>query len=259
MMNRNRTRADLRQDILYALGHPIIRVNLTEQHLDNAINAAIKKIWRWHVDGSYENYYAYKLTQEDVDRGWYLVPEEIDAVHEVLPDHGGYLGEKNFATAEWQMTSSTVLSMNRFLPLSLVDYVAAQQRITNTRLILGDNIRPFEFVKHQHRVMPRFKMSLDQVIVMRVEENIDPEKVMDRADPKFNYTSELFWDNETLKDLALAYSKQQWGQILKRFSGMTLPGGVQIDGDSLIQEGKQDEEQVIQRLKDEAVDFMIVG
>jgi thymidylate kinase len=53
-MKRNRNREDLRQDILYSLGHPIIRVNITKEHLDSAINAAIKKIWRWHVDGSYE-------------------------------------------------------------------------------------------------------------------------------------------------------------------------------------------------------------
>lgn len=258
-MQRNRNREDLRQDILYSLGHPIIRVNLTKEHLDNAINAAIKKIWRWHVDGSYENYYAYQVSAEDATNGWFLVDEDIDAVYEVLPGDGGYLGSKNFASAEWQMTSSTVLSMNRFLPLSLTDYVSAQLRITNTRLVLGDGVKPFKFVKHQHRVIPRFEFKEGDMIVMRVSENVDPEKWMDRGQTPPGYNSDLFWDNETLKDLALAYAKQQWGQILKRFSGMTMPGGVTIDGESLLAEGKEDESAVIQRLKDESVDFMIVG
>ncbi len=252
-MIKNRTRNDLKQDILSTLGYPIVKVNLTDNHLDNCINAGLKKMWRWHIDGSFENYYKYLVTQEDVDRGYFLVPEYIDAVIEILHG-GGVFDNSNWATPEWQMTSSTVLSMNRFLPLNLVDFVAVQQRILNTQIILGRNVRNFEFARLQRRVIPVFDFAKDDILMLRVYELIDPE----RTDPA-QVDSSLMFDNETLKDLSTAYAKQQWGQILKRFSGMTLPGGVVIDGDALIQEGKQDEQDVIERLKGETVDMMVIA
>lgn len=252
-MQRNRTRADLKRDILLTLGHPIVKVNLTDEHLDNVINQGLKKMWRWHHDGSFENYYVYSISAEDQARGWFIVPEYIDSVVEVLPATG-FLEGTNFATAEWQLTSSTILSMNRFLPLNLTDYVAAQQRILNTKVMLGDNIKRFEFARLQHRVIPAFLIKENDLLVMRVFENVDPERT-DAAQVECG----LMFDNETLKDLCTAYAKQQWGMILKRFSGMQLPGGVMIDGEALIQEGKQDETEVIERLKGETVDFMVIG
>ena len=41
---KNRSREDLRKDILVGFGHPIIKVELTNEHLDNAINSALR-IW----------------------------------------------------------------------------------------------------------------------------------------------------------------------------------------------------------------------
>lgn len=252
-MQRNRSRADLKSDILSTLGHPIVKVNLTDNHLDNCINAAIKKFWRWHHDGSYQNQYVYTPTEEDVARGWFVVPEYIDAVLEVISTND-IMSSTNFATMAWQMTASTILAANRFSPMSLTDYVSVQQQVLNTRAIVGDGVKPFEFARLQHRVIPRFKMTVDKPIVLMVYENVDAE----RTDPAAIDAS-LMFDNETLKDLSCAYAKQQWGQILKRFSGMQLPGGVVIDGETLIQEGKQDEAEVMQRLKDETVVNFFMG
>lgn len=252
-MIRNRSREDLRQDILSSLGEPIVKVNLTTNHLDNCINQAIKKFWRWHFDGCFESAYVYRVTQEDVDRNYFFVPEIIDSVLEVLPTTSIF-GSGNFATVEWQMTASTVLSANRFANISLVDYVATQQRLSMTRSIVGADVKLFEFVRLQHRVIPNFPIQVDQIIALRTYENIDPES----TDPNA-IESGLLFDNETLKDLATAYAKQQWGMILKRFSGMTLPGGVVIDGETLIQEGKDDERDVMTRLNSENVVGFFMG
>ena len=88
---KNRKREDLRQDILTGLGAPIIKIELTNAHLDNAINTALKEFWMHHRDGSFENYYTYVITADDASRGWIRIPETIDSVSSVI-----YLGDVGY-------------------------------------------------------------------------------------------------------------------------------------------------------------------
>jgi hypothetical protein len=88
---KNRTREDLRRDILIGLGAPIIKVELTNDHLDDCINTALKQFWMHHRDGSFENYYTYVVTKDDAARGWFRVPETIDTVSSVI-----YLGNVGY-------------------------------------------------------------------------------------------------------------------------------------------------------------------
>lgn len=253
-MNRNKTREQLKKDILLALGAPTIKVNLADEQIDYAINYAIKKYWRWHYEGSFETFYIFDVQQADVDAGYFIVPEYFDTVVQIIPST--FLGTSggNWATASWQMTAGNVLAMNRFAPLSLVDFVSTQMRITNTSIIMGENYKLFEFVKHQRRVIPVFKWAAGDKLMLRVYEVVDP----DRTDPKA-VESSLMFDDDVLRDLCVAKCKQLWGSVLERFSGAALPGGVQISGARLIEEGKEEEARWLQDMKDMTTDFCIVG
>jgi hypothetical protein len=252
-MNRNSTRADLKKEIFTALGAPLIKVNLTDEQMDYIINYSIKKYWRWHYEGSFETYYYVDVTQADVDAGYLTVPQHFDSVTQIIPTNS-LSSQLNWATTQWQMTASNILAQNRFMPLSLVDYVATQQLVTNTRVIMGEDYKLFEFVKHQRRVNPHFRWAAGDRLVLKVFEVIDP----DRTDPAA-VNSSLLFDDDVLRDLCVAKAKQQWGSILERFSGAVLPGGVTISGSRLIEEGKAEEEAWQQLVRDQTVDFMVVG
>ena len=90
---KNRSREDLRKDILVGFGHPIIKVELTNEHLDNAINSALRIFWTHDRDGSIENYYTYVITESDALRGWIRIPETIDSISNVI-----YLGDVGYPT-----------------------------------------------------------------------------------------------------------------------------------------------------------------
>lgn len=252
-MNRNRSRADLAADIYATLGAPVVKVNLTPDQVDKAIDAAIKILWRWHVDFSFENFYAYQATQEDVDRQYFTIPEYFDGVSEVLPR--SFTGnDMSFTNAIWQIQRETVNSTIGFQSISLVDYVAMQQRYSNMRATMGANTMPFTFVRLQHRVIPHFRYNVGEFIVLRVNETVDAERVDDA-----HVAATLLWDNEMLKALAVANAKQIWGNILSRFKGMTLPGGVQIDGAELLQQSKDEMDEVMKKLDDQTVVNFLMG
>lgn len=242
MKYRNRTREDLQQDILSSLGHPIIQVNLTRAMLDSAINQAIKTCWQWHYDFTFQTQYLVTLTEEDVARNFIKIPENIDAVVEVLA--GGWrFGDFAFTDPEWQLARQMFIQGNRFYPMSLADYTATMGRLYNTEHVLGRHNRPFSFSKLEHIVQFQFKNKPGDIIAMRVYQNIDPEN-----DNPAGIDAGLMFDNEILKNLATAYAKQTWGTILSKFQGIQLPGGIVLDGQMIKQEGAEDVKEIVEYL-----------
>ena len=48
------------------------------------------------------------------------------------------------------------------------------------------------------------------------------------------------WDDRWLKRYATALIKRQWGENLKKFGGIQLPGGVVLNGDKIFEEAMQE-------------------
>lgn len=67
------------------------------------------------------------------------------------------------------------------------------------------------------------------------------------------------WNEPWLKHYVTALFKRQWGINLKKFGGLTLPGGVTLDGQSLFDEAKTEIEDLEQELmnKSAPLDFFM--
>jgi len=244
-MVRNQSRADLRQDILRTLGEPYIKVNLSQEHLDQAINTALKYFWKTSPYGSFESYYLYTVTAQDVTNGWLPVPNWIDSVTEII--YQGYGMNSDFMTVEYQMGRAIGLSMmNQFNSVSLTDYVTMKERLYDMQQILSQP-NNFTYVRYQRRLIPTFDFVEGQVIAMRCHENVDPEASSDNGNPNAPPSLDL-WDDEILKALAVAFAKQIWGGILRKFGNVVLPGGVSLSGDNLHQEGTQEIKEITDKM-----------
>lgn len=231
-MKRNTSRSDFREAILTSLGEPYITVNLSEQQLDKAIDASLKYFWKYHPHGSFEKQYVYLITATDITNGYIPVPPWIDAVVECLP-RGFSTSEMSFATVEWQMTKETFLSASRFTNINLIDYVALKERLYNTQQVINGPMR-FEFVRYQRRIIPYFKLIEGEYLAFNCYENVDPEN--DDNNPNLIDAANV-WDDDWLLEYATAEAKIIWGNILKKFGNIDLPGGVSLDGKQIFDEG----------------------
>ena len=233
-MVRNQSRADLRADILRTLGEPYIKVNLSQEHLDQAINTALKYFWKTSPYGSFESHYLYTVTTNDITNGWLPVPNWIDSVKEIIPSGIGMNGD--FMTVEYQMGRAIGMAMmNQFNSVSLTDYVCMKERLYDMQQILSQP-NNFTYVRYQRRIIPTFNMWAGQVVAMNCYENVDPEASIDNGNPNAPPCLDL-WDDEIFKALALAFVKQTWGSILRKFGNVVLPGGVSLSGADLMKEG----------------------
>lgn len=237
-MKRIQSRAELKHKILLELGHPYIKVNLSDEHIDMAIDTALRHFFKYSPWGSFESHYIYTITDADVTNGYIPIPRTIDAVVEVIPT-GTSLSDLSFATAEYQMSRETFMAAQRFNNVSLVDFVSMKERLYNTMLIVSPPTS-FEFVRYQRRLIPNFGLISGNVIALRCYENVDPEAADVGIDPSKVIPAADLWDDEVLKELAVAECKVLWGNILKKFGQVVLPGGVTLDGQKLYDEGKEE-------------------
>ena len=255
-MIRVTTRDGLRHKILLALGHPYINVNLSDEHINMAIDTALRNFFKYSPYGSFESHYIYTMSQADVDNGYIPVPRTINAVVEVIPK-GLSLTDLSFMTAEYQMTRETFMAAQRFNNVSLVDFVALKQRLYNTQMIL-DQPKGFTFVRYQRRLIPNFSVREGTIIALKCYENVDPEAGDDGIDPDSVIPANDLWDDETLKDLAVAECKKVWGNILRKFGGVILPGGVSLDGQKMYEEGEADFKKIVNdMLYSNPIDFFM--
>ena len=72
-------------------------------------------------------------------------------------------------------------------------------------------------------------------IVVEAYQVIDPDTFTD------------VWKDRFLQNYATAKIKYQWGSNLTKFNGMTLPGGVQFNGEQILSDAREE----IQRLEEE--------
>ena len=59
------------------------------------------------------------------------------------------------------------------------------------------------------------------------------------------------YDDIFIKEFSTALIKKQWGENLSKFEGMQLPGGVNLNGQRMIDEAKEEIERIRERLKDD--------
>lgn len=255
-MNRIQSRKDLKHKILLTLGHPYIRVDLSDEHIDMAIDTALRHFFKHSPYGSFESTYVYQLTAEDITNGYIPVPRYIDAVIEVIPSGMG-ITDLSFMTAEYQMQRETFMAASKFNNVSLTDFVAMKQRLYHTQMIVGQP-KGFEFVRYQRRLIPFFSVKEGQYVAFRCYENVDPEAADVGKAPDMVIASDDLWDDETLKELAVSECKMIWGNILKKFGQVVLPGGVTLDGQKIYEEGKEEFASTLRELeRGSPIDFFM--
>jgi hypothetical protein len=90
--------------------------------------------------------------------------------------------------------------------------------------------QPLRFNRHQNRLYIDFQWGTDiqagEYLIIEGYKIIDPNSYLD------------VYNDRWLKRYATALIKRQWGMNLKKFGGIQLPGGVQLNGQQIYDEAE---------------------
>ena len=159
------------------------------------------------------------------DNQYIDVPDLVYGITNVLPIGNTYSNSQNlFNNVQYQMRLNTFQDISS---MSMVYYTTAMSYLdlVNFELNRTPTIR---FNRLQNRLYLDInwetEVSIGQYVVAQCYRVLDPDQ----------YTR--VWSEAWLKKYTTALFKRQWGVVLKKFGGMLLPGGVQLDGQGLYDE-----------------------
>lgn len=224
------TRKEFKEYILRRLGYPVAEINVTDEQIEDRIDDALSW-WRdYHYDGSLQQYYKVEITEQMKTDKYITLPENIIGVVRIF-DLSTVLGSKNMFDIRYQIALNDMYSLLNF---SLVPFYMTFQHIELIQqLLVGKQL--IRYNRHQGKLyldMDWDRVTAGEYIIVECYGIIDPDDY-----PKA-------WSDRWLLKYATALVKRQFGEGIKKFTGIPLPGNMTMNGQQIYNEAVTEIEQI---------------
>jgi len=232
---------------LRSLGAPVVEINVDDDQVEDRVDEALQFYQTYHSDSIEKVYLKHLITQDDMDNGYIAINDLVTDVVRVMPIRDT-MSTNNLFDVKYQIHLNDVYNLG-FLG-SLVDYEMTQQWLSLLDRIMDSDDKHISFERHKNQLRIdmdwEHEVAVGQYLVIECYRIIDPDTYTD------------VYNDYYLKKYATALIKQQWGQNLLKFEGMTMPGGVQFNGRQIYEDAQQDIEKLTEEVRlnwEQPVDF----
>jgi|TARA_B100001778_G_C18539859_1_gene607724 hypothetical protein len=230
------SRATMKEFCLRRLGKPVIEINIDDDQMDDRIDEALMYYQDYHFDGVETTWLKHQITQTDIDNNYITITDSNTIGIVDIFDIGDATSTNNLFNVRYQ------IALNDLYDLSRYDLVPYFMNFMNIRFIEEMLIgkQPIRYNRHQNRLsvdMDWEKVNVDDYLIAKVYKKLDPDTYTD------------VWGDRWLQRYVTALFQVQWGKNLTKFTGMQLPGGVQFNGEQILQQGLEEK----QKLEEEMI------
>jgi hypothetical protein len=230
------TRQKFKEYILRRLGSPVIDINVDDEQVEDRIDDALLKFRDYHFDGMEHVYYPHKLTQADMDNEYITLPDDFVGVTRIFDINDSY-GAMNLFNVRYQLHLNELFNISS---VSVTPYVVAMRHIEFLEEVFVGK-KPIRYNRNTDKLYIDMNWKDDTVVGQYVMidgyREVNPEENPD------------VWEEPWLKQYATALVKRQWGEHLKLYEGMNLPGGITFNGQKIWDEATEE----IQKLEDTVI------
>lgn len=223
-----RSRKQLVDYCLRALGSPVVEINVSDEQLEDRIDEAISFYQSYHSDAVVRTLLRYELQQADFDRGYFELPDSLIYVSRIMNLGGGYSAD--FFNQKYQMFANDMFGLKN--PGDLINYELSKQYLATMEMSLNGKTQQITFSRHMNRLQIeedwKSRMAVGEFIIVEGYQTINPDEYTDV------YTDQILHKHLT------ALIKRQWGQNLIKFEGIQLPGGVTLNGRAIYDDAAND-------------------
>jgi len=255
------TRQELIDYCKRKLGAPVLEINVADEQIDDLVDDAIQFFQERHFDGVYPAFYKYKLTQADIDRGrsrgggssvgiattsvttnivgtattftyeensnYLQVPSNIIGVNKLFLFDGANTITHNMFSVKYQLFLNDVYYWGT---TELLSYAMVKTYLEDLDFLLTTQ-KQIRFNKRQDRLYLDIdwgSVSAGQYIIIDCYSTLDPN----------DYSR--VWNDSFLKPYLTSLIKRQWGQNMMKFTGVKLPGGVELNGRQMYDDAQRE-------------------
>ena len=222
------TRQNLIDYCLRRLGAPVTEINVDDDQVSDRIDDAIEFFQEYHFDGVEKVFLKHTITQTDIDNEYIDVADAVISVLRVLPIPNFNAFQTGFFNEEYQLR---LQDLENFRSSAMIDWAMSQVNFSLVEHLFS--IQPtLLFNRKQDRVYLETdwanKFEVGTILIIEAYRALDPA------------TYPQVYNDMFLKKYATALIKQQWGSNLKKFTGVTLPGGITLDGQTIFSEATEE-------------------
>jgi hypothetical protein len=226
------------------LGWPVIDINVDDDQVEDRIDDALQYWQDYHFDGLQKVYYIKALLQSDIDQRYLDLsnsedadgnPMEIVGITRIFPVQDSQ-ANVNMFDLRYQLRLNELYD---FTSASYINYTLTQQHLRSLEIMFSGEV-PIRFQRHMQRLYIDWNWGdqeapIGTVVVAEAYAAINPD------------VYSKVWNDRWLKEYATALIKRSWGNNMKKFGGLQLPGGVTLNGKETYDEAVEE----IERLEKE--------
>ena len=245
------------------LGFPVLEINVADEQFSDLLDDAVQVYQERHYDGIMRMYLKYEVTQDDVDRGrargggtslgistttttstvglsttfdleenqnYIQMPPSVIGVNQIFKIRSDTVYDGLF-NIRYQLFLNDLYA---FGSIDLLQYSMVQTYLEDITFLLNPDMR-FRFNIRQDRLYIDGDFNTINAGDYFV---IDCFRILDPND----FTR--VYNDPFLKRYFTALCKKQWGQNLIKFQGVQLPGGVQLNGRQIYDDGVKELDEI---------------
>ena len=245
------------------LGFPVLEINVADEQFQDLLDDAIQIYQERHYDGIARMYLKYKITQDDIDRGqarggdstlgittttttstvglsttfnieennnYIQMPPSVIGVNNIFKVRSDTVYDGLF-NIRYQLFLNDLYA---FGSIDLLQYAMVQTKLEDITFLLNPNVR-YRFNIRQDRLyidVDWAQINKDDYFVIDCFRILDPE----------DFTK--VYNDQFLKRYFTALCKKQWGMNLIKFQGVQLPGGIQLNGRQIYDDGVRELDEI---------------
>lgn len=224
----------------------VINIELSVDQLNQSIEDSIQTFQRYNYgEGVFEDYLTISLSANV--SAYSMAGSEVSDVVDFSLSQSSINNVNSLFTPANLILGGTLSVLDGGQGMALSNYTIAMNYLETLQEIFSIKYK-FDYLELQEKliVTPTPTTSVVALIKVYKKEN-----------------TILLYNHPLVKKLAVALSKQVWGRILSKYTGMPLPGGGDISqfGSSLIQEGKEDQKEIEAKMTNEGEPntFFMIG
>lgn len=235
-MAQPQSKEEFKEYILRKIGAPVIQVNVSEEQIEDRVDEAMS-FWRdYHYNGSQLVYLKHKITEEDKENGYIVLPERLLGISSIFNVGASLSMGSGMFNAQYQFVLNNLSDITGY---SITNYFMTMSHVSFLQeWLAGKSI--LRYNKHVNKLHIDGKLNLMAVgdhIIVEAYDIIDPDE----------YSN--LWTDRWLQNYASVLVREQWGLNLTKFTGMQLVGGVQFNGEQILQEARAERE----KMEEEAI------
>ena len=238
------------------LGYPVLEINVADEQFSDLLDDSVQVYQERHYDGIMRMYLKYQITQEDIDRGqargsnksagittttgtstvgltttfdfeenqnYLQMPPSVIGVNQIFKIRSDTVYDGLF-NIRYQLFLN---DLYQFGSINMLQYSMVQTYLEDLTFLLNPNMR-YRFNIRQDRLYIDADFGVLNVGDYFI---IDCFRILDPND----FTR--VYNDPFLKRYFTALCKKQWGQNLIKFQGVQLPGGIQLNGRQIYDDG----------------------